>query len=305
MSFDLSVLSPFLRLAHDFRTPVAFRLPWRRINDHALLFFRSGSGRFTVNGTVYPIQSGTLFVLRPDSDLHCFSPQPGTAFHMYNLHFDLIERPDSRTIGYDQPPAGPRRRLPAGEVLPRDPASPCHLPVRLTPALQAYERLFLRALHAFSLPDPASVLRRKAALLDILAFLIHGDSKPKVDDDDDGLDRVIAHIHADLARPLPLSDLAQVAALSRSSFAAAFQRRFGLTPMAYVRRVRVETARHELLNLGLPVKAVAQRNGFANVHHFTRVFTRLTGFTPAHHRSVEPPAHPPQKRTRKRSRARS
>jgi AraC-like DNA-binding protein len=286
MSLDLTSLSPFLRLAHDFRTPVDFQLPWRRINDHALLFFRAGAGRLAVNETAYSIQPGALFFIRPNDDRHCFAPRAGTAFHMYNLHFDLVERADSRSVSYGQPAAGPRRRLPASEVLSHDPTSPCHLPVFAMPSAPAYERLFLRALHAFPLPGTASVLRRKAAVLDILAFLMGGVSAPAREERDDGLDRAIARIHAGLSGPLALADLAQAADMGRSAFAAAFHLRFEMAPMEYVRHVRIETARHELLQLGLPVKVVAQRNGFANVHHFTRVFTRLTGFTPARLRST-------------------
>jgi AraC-like DNA-binding protein len=284
MALNLSSFSPYLRLAHDFRTPVDFRLPWRRINDHALLFFRSGSGRFAVNDAEFPIQAGSLFLIRPNDDRHSFSTRPGTSFHMYNLHFDLVERADSCSVSYHQSAGGSRRRLPTGEVLSHEPSSPCHVPVCNAPSAPAYERLFQRALHAFSLPDAASVLRRKAAILDILAFLMGG--APANEDGNDGLDQAIARIHAGLSGSLALSDLARAADMGRSAFAAAFQRRFGTAPMAYVRRVRIETARHELLHLGLPVKAVALRNGFANVHHFTRVFAQLTGFTPAHLRSV-------------------
>lgn len=296
MSLDLAALSPFLRLAHDFGRPIDFCLAWRRINDHALLFFRSGVGRFIVNDAVYPIQPGALFFIRPNDDLHCFTPKPGSAFYMYNLHFDLVERSDSRSVSYNQPVSGPRRRLPAAEVLTHDPAEPCHLPVHSMPSVPVYERFFLRALHAFSLPDAASALRRKAAVLDMLAFLIGGSSARVSEEGENGLDRAIARIHAGLSGHLELADLANAAAMGRSAFAAAFRLRFKMAPMEYVRHLRIETARHELLHLGLPVKVVARRNGFANVHHFTRVFTQLTGFTPARLRTtgvLKRPRHHP------------
>ena len=46
--------------------------------------------------------------------------------------------------------------------------------------------------------------------------------------------------------------------------------------MKFLCQLRVEQARH-YLSQGTPIKEIAERLGFANVHHFTRLFRNATG----------------------------
>ena len=57
----LGRLSPYVRLAHDFHPPGGSHLlPRRRINDHALLYFRQGSGKFVIGGKTHAIAPGIV-----------------------------------------------------------------------------------------------------------------------------------------------------------------------------------------------------------------------------------------------------
>jgi len=97
----LTRLTPFVRLSHDFPTP-AFSLPPRRINDHALLYFKLGGGTFVHGETEFEIQPGSLFLVRPTIE-HRFDGR-GAPFHMLNMHVDMVERPDSASIDIHQRP---------------------------------------------------------------------------------------------------------------------------------------------------------------------------------------------------------
>jgi AraC-like DNA-binding protein len=90
-----------------------------------------------------------------------------------------------------------------------------------------------------------------------------------------------------------LSDLAKVAGLSRMHFAAQFRAATGYRPREYLLRRRVEHAKLMLSNSNMPLVEVALAVGFCTQAHFSTVFKRITGDTPARWRSGSHAAHPP------------
>lgn len=98
---------------------------------------------------------------------------------------------------------------------------------------------------------------------------------------------VQAYINKNIGRPLTLKELAGVAHLSRYYFAALFRRHTGQSPMAYVRRRRIEIARALLLSSDNTVEQVARAVGFDDPFHFSRVFRRSAGVPPSAYRAAQ------------------
>lgn len=93
--------------------------------------------------------------------------------------------------------------------------------------------------------------------------------------------RVLDHIDANFANPLPLSGLAELAELSLHRLITVFRSQVGIPPHQYVCRIRVQHARR-LLGQGLPAASVALDSGFCDQSHLTRQFKRHCGVTPGH-----------------------
>ena len=87
-------------------------------------------------------------------------------------------------------------------------------------------------------------------------------------------------LHQEPGRPWTLDDLARVARMSRSAFALRFQEAVGETPIGYLTRVRMETAKGLLLRSELTIGAVASGLGYESQAGFSRAFQRHTGSTP-------------------------
>jgi AraC-like DNA-binding protein len=83
-----------------------------------------------------------------------------------------------------------------------------------------------------------------------------------------------------LADRLTRAALAHRSGLSEPRFHVVFQAVMRETPMAWLRRQRIERAQDLLLHSHLPVGEVALRCGFPDPFHFTRVFTRACGSSP-------------------------
>jgi AraC family transcriptional regulator, arabinose operon regulatory protein len=99
------------------------------------------------------------------------------------------------------------------------------------------------------------------------------------------LSRIEAHPEQDLT----VEALAQLAGRSRSRFAAWFKTAVDETPADYVQRLRIRVAATRLGAADESIEEIATATGFANRHHFTRVFTGLMGISPAAYRKRHKP----------------
>lgn len=97
--------------------------------------------------------------------------------------------------------------------------------------------------------------------------------------------RVIDLIDSDPAAPHTVTDMARVAGTSVRSLQAAFSEHLGLTPMEYLRRVRLARARQDLLAAvpgdGQSVADIAYRWGFGHVPRFAAAYRERYGQTPS------------------------
>ena len=78
-----------------------------------------------------------------------------------------------------------------------------------------------------------------------------------------------------------LGDLARFAGVSSRSLQTAFQRDLGVSPMAYLRQVRLERARQDLLLGRGPVSEVAYHWGFSNLGRFATQYRARFGERPS------------------------
>jgi len=100
----------------------------------------------------------------------------------------------------------------------------------------------------------------------------------------DAVRRVVQAIHLDPGAPLGIDDLASLAGLSARHLQRRFTQEVGLSPAAYVERVRVEAAQRGLAEGDDPVETIARRCGFGTAETLRRTFHRLVGVAPSDYR---------------------
>ena len=95
------------------------------------------------------------------------------------------------------------------------------------------------------------------------------------------LKRVSEYIDQHLDKEIGLADLASAAGLSRMHFAAQFRVATGCSPHDFLLHQRVESAKKAMICSEMPLASVALDAGFQAQSHFSTVFKRFTGVTPA------------------------
>lgn len=98
---------------------------------------------------------------------------------------------------------------------------------------------------------------------------------------DPGLGRALSAIHENPARDWTVNDLAAVAGMSRSAFAARFNDRVGASPLKYVSTWRLDLAADRLKAGGASIADIASRVGYGSEAAFTRAFKAQFGMPPA------------------------
>ena len=88
-----------------------------------------------------------------------------------------------------------------------------------------------------------------------------------------------------IADSIGLSELAAAVGVNPAHLARVFRARHGMSVGAYGRRVRLEWAAAEIVREDRPIAEIATEAGFADQSHFTRLFRRHVGTTPARFRA--------------------
>ena len=95
---------------------------------------------------------------------------------------------------------------------------------------------------------------------------------------------VLADIEADLAGNWDVSRLSELMHLGAGRVRQLFVRGLGQPPMQYLRGRRLAHARSLLADTELPAAEIAQRCGFADPAHFSRLFRGVVGMQPTAYR---------------------
>lgn len=98
--------------------------------------------------------------------------------------------------------------------------------------------------------------------------------------------RVRHHIDSHFEQPLRLEYLAEYAGVSVSHLSAEFRRCYSMPPIEYLIRQRLSRAAYLLLDRNLTVAQVAERVGYDDPFHFSKLFKKRYGQSPKQFRSV-------------------
>lgn len=96
---------------------------------------------------------------------------------------------------------------------------------------------------------------------------------------------IIDFMKANLRRSLSLNEMAEIVNLSPSRLDHLFKAEIGITPMQYLKSLRIEKASQLLQTTFLTVKEIMAEVGIDDKSHFLRDFKKTHGLAPTEYRS--------------------
>ena len=241
----------------------------------------SGSCEWQVRRRPFRCQRGDIVILGSDEEHYITSVDGGEELRLLNLQFEprYIWTPGENSFDASY----------LGIFLDHD----ADFPNLLSGAEPAARQVFglLNDMYAESRERRSEYpLVVKAELMLILALLRREysgrlrDPAPRTIPWLDRLDESMSFIHAHLAEPLTLEDIAAAAGLSRSYYSALFKRLNGVPVWSYVTGKRIELAMRLLRETDMSVLETAGASGFNNLANFNRSFRLAVGASPAEYR---------------------
>lgn len=124
-------------------------------------------------------------------------------------------------------------------------------------------------------------LLQKRALRDFTAAVKHQKDSPPFSK---ATRAAIQYMHSHLQEKITLGHLAHAASLSPGRFSHLFREETGLSPMAFLQKEKMETAKTMLLYTRYPVSEISTILGYSSESHFIRIFQKYMGTSPGKYR---------------------
>ncbi|MFD3269417.1 helix-turn-helix domain-containing protein [Paenibacillus dendritiformis] len=229
-----------------------------RTVKHGFLFVIRGAARISVNGTVYELQSGSVFHAAPGMQME--SQVAGQFELEYYSVFYRLDKSGEDNSDHE-----------------------CNAHFKLEPGAnpRVIELLMLHQ-HAHTLGGIGK-LHVKELFLSILHQVLVG-HRHRVSSGAPSqrvIEEAIEYMKRHYMNPLTLEEMAELHGMTPKSFSYFFHKYTGFRPIDYLINYRMERA-SELLKAGnFPIRDIAVSVGYANPLYFSRAFKKKFGMSPS------------------------
>jgi AraC family transcriptional regulator len=146
--------------------------------------------------------------------------------------------------------------------------------------------LVIRLYHEFARPVDASALAIEGLALEILAESTRPSPHLPARQPPGWLEQAREFLHDRFRDRFTVAEVARSVGANPAYLCRVFRERYRCTIGEYVRRLRVELACRRLCTTDASLAEIALDAGFVDQSHFTKIFKRLTGMTPARFRDA-------------------
>jgi len=229
---------------------------------YGFLFVMRGEARMTVNGTIYELQSGSVFHAAPGMkmDSRVISE---TEYEYYAVFYGVDQMHEEKE-----------------EVAHN--ALNVHFKMDQGVNPRIVELLAMLQEHAYH-PGGMEKLRVKQLFLSIMVEVLMGyrQRESVTSPSEQVIEEALSYINVNYMNPLTLDELAETHGMNSKQFSYFFHKYTGFRPIDYVIHHRMERARDLLKSGHFLIRDVAISVGYPNPLYFSRVFKNKFGVSPS------------------------
>jgi AraC-like DNA-binding protein len=265
--------------------PTGKRLKSHSHNVYHLKLVTGGTGRFLVDNELYSTASGKVFLVGPDQS-HCFMNASGESTIYSEVSFEFL---NSNLKPID---------LPFHSLLSSWLNQHCSPVLTFDASGELYDKIQNGIENIIEIDKQGSRdshLSQINTLATILFALYKEGFRSQSSDQVQPIERACYYLQRNYAQKITLEQLANVAHLTPNYLSRYFKKQYGMTPINYLIKLRIDAACAILETTEDSLKYVSSRVGFADHYYFSRVFKKLKGIPPGAYREkmrtiLSPPA---------------
>ena len=263
----------------------ARHLNWHNHDELELVCPLRGHYRYEFKGCRGVMADNESFIVIPRAVLHRMTEAidpPGSRLHLY------LRSPSARPSPGGALTAREYARI--YQSLSKLSLKPIPSPPLLKTAIAALGKIITT--EPLPLPDDDKMQVR---LLCSLTLSIAATAKASVSNKSPSriLAEAIGWLEHNYSTSVRMDRLVERIGYSRARFFALFKQQTKMTPSEYLRNFRLERAKEMLVRTNLPAAHVGRACGLGDPAHFSRLFSRMTGYTPLAYRRRTGSGHSP------------
>lgn len=235
------------------------------------VFIEKGKATWEVDGIYYPTNAGDLFHTRPHE--------------LHRARYSMIEPCQLWWFIIDTPSLAHTEDTPwfltshqeASVIMDQ-----LHTLPRVIQIGDAFSKQMYQLRQIIEHRDALHVLRAQMKILDVLIMLTeHAEITQTNQEVVDFKKHLSDSLSADGSWRPHIDEIAQQFGYSASHFHKLFREQVGLSPIAYLERLRIEQACRLLEQTNDKITTIAIQMGYASSQHFATMFQRYMGYTPS------------------------
>ncbi|MFC5528747.1 helix-turn-helix domain-containing protein [Cohnella yongneupensis] len=275
---------PYIREC-DYAIRLPYYFPYRKLLDYLIIYVQEGTLIVHADNQEHRFTSGDFCLLQPGTihDLHGLTNTITPYAHLDFFYQSDRELSFPTRAGQTDVTAYQQYMQPKLNDL-----SGVRIPIALKPKEPVLFRdRLLEMMKNWRDPSPLRKLESQCLAMELVCSIIRDHSK------DDNLSSssvqsfnwITSYFSFRLSEPLSIQDMAGRANLSPSRFRELFKQEFGIPPHQYLLNLRIQHAQELLATTELSQDKIAVYCGFADVHHFSKMFRKRVGRSPGSYRS--------------------
>ena len=270
------LLAPYIRFASDQYVDYPWLMEERIIYDYELLYIQDGEVAITVEDTMYHGGAGDVFLFRPGRR-HSLEILSRSGFRQPHIHFDLIYQDDSPQVpvSFKNYPdmTEKERRMIRPDILGN---FGVELPdkLRITD-IHNFKLLLLDVIYEYENHMPFSDLNAQSTFLRLWSFILRQhmwQEHTAAPLGDQLLLQIRSYLNTNTNCAITLDALAEQFNINKYYLVHLFRETFGLPPIQYHQRCRLEKAKNLILYSPFSMTQIADMLGFSCLSAFTRAF---------------------------------
>lgn len=274
-------IHPTIRIAHHY----SFSKNSGEVNRSGYCYgfhlFDGGQGTITVGGKSYPVHKGSLFYI-PPMQLHGFQSSQEAPLSCFNIYCELWMNQPMEThhhLAYNKTQF---------ESIYLTSIIPCEELAKIPSVLQIqhHPRLMDLFTHIVSVHNEEGKFRNEIVKSLLYAWILEFYSISQLEQPyDPRIQRVILKMNAQERGIINEEDWQIQSGLQKTHFYNLFKIMTGLSPKAYLLKIKMRRASVSLLESNQSITDISSQFGYSSIHYFTKQFTAYFGVSPTQFRN--------------------